>query len=170
MASILRVDNIRNNANTVNLPISYLQRRLVQRTTRWFKGGLWNPGNTYYEIPGSFINITPLYDNSFLVYTYMCPLGHRGVAHSISHWIFIANGQEYFRHSRSADHNEAGHIHRWEIASWGKGKSSSMGYITRQYSDSTHSVHFNGRRYIDGIDSSRGVPSYVSVEEFVPAP
>jgi hypothetical protein len=45
-----------------------------------------------------------------------------------------------------------------------------MGYFVRQYSDSNHSVHYNGRRYINGSDSSRGVPSFVQVEEYVPAP
>ena len=169
MSGILTVDTIRNVDNTINLQTSYLQRRLVQRTTRWFKGGLWNPGNEYKEIPGSLMNITPIYDNSFLTYTFMCPLGHRQNAHSITHWVFVAGGQEYARHSRSVDHQESGAIHRWEVASWGKGRSGTMGYYTRQYGDGTHSVHYNGRRYIDGSDSSRGVPSFVQVEEYLPA-
>jgi len=169
MTGILSVDTIRNEANTVNLSTAYLNRRLIQRTFRWFKGGLWNPGNTYYEIPGSWLSITPVYSNSFLTYTYMCPLGHRQNAHSITHWIFMANGQEYARHSRSVDHQESGAIHRWEVPSWGAGKTGAMGYITRQYGDGTHSVHYNGRRYVDGADSSRGVPSCVSVEEYTAA-
>lgn len=170
MSGILNVDNIRNVAGTVNLQTGFLRRRIVQRYTRWFKGALWNPGNTYYEIPGSVMNVTPLYDDSILVYTFMCPLGHRQNAHSITHWVFVANGTEYARHSVSVDHQESGHIRRWEVPSWGKGRSGSMGYFARQYGDGTHSVHFNGRRYIDGSDSSRGVPSFVQVEEYVPAP
>jgi hypothetical protein len=169
MSGILKVDQIRNNDQSVRIFTEQLTRRLIQRTTRWFRGGLWNPGNNYYEIPGSFINITPLYDNSFIRYTYMCPLGHRGAAHSITHWIFMANGQEYARHSRSMDHQEEGAIHQWEVPSWGKGKSGSLGYLTRQYADSNHSVHFNGRRYTAGADSSRGEAAWVSVEEYVPA-
>lgn len=169
MAGILKVDTIRNVNNTVSLTPANLQRRLVQRTTRWFKGGLWNPGNNYREIPGSLINITPLYDNSYLTYSYMCPLGHRGAAHSITHWIFVAYGQEYARHNRSVDHQESGQTLRWEVPSWGAGRAGTMGYFTRQYADSNHSVHFNGRRYIDGSDSSRAVPSWVSVEEYLPA-
>jgi hypothetical protein len=170
MTGILRVDTIRNTANTVNLPTVYLKRRIVQRTTRWFNGGLWNPGNNYKEVPGCMLSITPTYDDSILVYTCMVPLGHRGAAHSITHWIFYAGGNEYARHSRSIDHQESGAIHRWEVASWGKGRTGAMGYMTRQYSDSNHSVHYNGRRYIDGSDSSRGVPSWCSVEEYVQAP
>jgi hypothetical protein len=169
MTGIIRVDTISSEDGAIVLPTTSLVRRVVQRTSRWFKGGLWNPGNNYYEIPGSFINITPLYDTSFITYTYMCPLGHRGAAHSITHWVFIANGQEYARHSRSVDHQEAGHVHKWEVPSWGKGRSGSLGYITRQYADSNHSVHYNGRRYIDGSDSSRSVPSHVIVEECLPA-
>jgi len=170
MSGILRVDSIRNPANSVGFPVTYLNRRLVQRSTQWFKGGLWNPGNQYREIPGCMMNITPLYDNSFLTYTCMIPLGHRQNAHSITHWIFYANGNEYARHSRSVDHQESGSIHRWEDPSWGKGRAGTMGYLVRQYGDGTHSVHYNGRRYIDGADSSRGVPNFVSVEEYLPAP
>lgn len=167
MSSLL-VSTIRNEANTVNMPVSYLQRRVVQRVTRWFRGGLWNPGNTYYEIPGSFINITPFYSYSRLVYTYMCPLGHRQNVHSISHWILMAGGEEFARHNRSNNHNEAGHIHKWDIPSWGRARSGSIGYIARQYGDGTHSVHYNGRRYLDGGDASQSVPSWVSIEEYVP--
>lgn len=169
MTATLKVNNIRNVSGTVSMPTSYLHRRLVQRVTRWFRGGVWNPGNNYREVPGSFITITPRYSNSYIVYTWMCPLGHRGAAHSISHWIFFANGQEYARHSRSVDHQESGAIHRWEVPSWGAGKTSSLGYYTRQYSDSNHSIHFNGQRYRDGGQVDDGVPSWVSVEEYLPA-
>lgn len=167
MSGILKVDTVRNVANTVNLPMTALKRRVVQRYTRWFKGGLWNPSNQYREIPGCMMNITPMYSDSIIIYTCMIPLGHRG-DHPIHHWIFYANGQEYARHGRGQNHQEEGSIHRWEVPSWGKGASGTIGYLVRQYSDSNHSVHFNGRRYIDGSDSSRGVPNYVSVEEYVP--
>jgi hypothetical protein len=169
MAGILITDLIRNPSNTTSIPVQYFQRRIIQRTTRWFKGGLWNPGNNYYEIPGSFINITPLYSNSIISYSYMCPLGHRGAAHSITHWIFLAGGTEFARHCRSVDHQESGAIHRWEVPSPGAGRSISLGYITRQYSDSNHSVHFNGRRYLNGGQADQGVPSSVTVEEYFPA-
>jgi hypothetical protein len=166
MTSKIQVSEIKDPQGLVSIRPEYLVRRLVQRVTRWFFGGLWNPGNNYHEIPGSQISVTPMYDNSILVYTYMCPLGHRGAAHSITHWIFMANGQEYARHNRSVDHQESGAILRWEVPSWGAGRTGTMGYFTRQYTDSNHSVHFNGRRYIDGIDSSRSVPSHVTVEEY----
>jgi hypothetical protein len=169
MSSEIIVNTIRNTANTVNLQTPYLSRRLIQRTNRWFRGGVWNPGNTYYEVPGSVIAITPFYDNSFIMYSYMCPLGHVWAAHSISHWIFNVNGREFARHNRSVDHQESGHIIKWEVPSWGKGVSGNMGYFTRQYSSGNHGVHFNARRYIDGSDSTRSVPSFISVEEYLPA-
>jgi hypothetical protein len=145
---------------------------MVQRYTRWFFGGVWNPGNIYYEIPGSYINVTPLFDNSFLTYSTNAPVGHVGgwPAHTISHWVFTVNGTEWARHNRSGDHQESGHILRWEVPSWGKGRSGSMGYITRQYSNGTHGVHYNARRYLDGTSTNSPVPVYVSVEEYVPAP
>lgn len=171
MAGILNVDSIQNSAGTVILTPRNLQRRLIQRTTRRFFGGTWTPATNYREIPGSVINITPMYDNSLLTYTFMGPICQKGSnAHSISHWIFMANGQEYARHCRSVDHQESGAVIRWEVASWGAGRSSSMGYFARQYVDATHAVHFNSRRYIDGSDSTRAVPTWVSVEEYLPAP
>lgn len=169
MASTLRVNTINNSTGAGGFNVWAAQRRVVQRVSRWFRGGLWNPGNNYREIPGSFLSITPIYNESYLIYTYMCPLGHRGSAHSISHWIFNADGKEYARHNRTVDHQESGAILRWEVKSWGAGRTGSMGYYTRQYADSNHSVHFNGRRYIDGSDSSRSVPSHVTIEEIFPA-
>lgn len=170
MPGIIRVDTVRNPGNTVNLSTQHFQRRLIQRVSRRWEGGLWNPGNTYYEIPGSFVNITPLYDESYISYTFTSMLAQRGTsAHAITHWIFTAAGQEYGRHSRSMDHLESGNILRFEIPSWGKGRTGGMGFFARQYGDGTHSVHFNSRRYIDGIDSSRAIPVQVSAEEYLPA-
>ena len=171
MSGIIRVNNIKNEDDSVNLSTSFFQRRLVQRYTRWFFGGVWNPGNSYFEIPGSYINVTPLYDNSLLVYSTSAPIGHVGGwnRHCISHWVFTVNGTEYARHNRSMDHIENGNILRWEVPSWGKGVASSMGYIARQYNSGNHGVHFNGRRYLNGTSVNAPVPVYVSVEEYVEA-
>lgn len=165
MASIIYTNNLQTESANLTIPMYSLVGRVAQRVTRKFPGGLFNPGNVYREIPGSMINFTPMYDNSWIVYTLMCPLGHRGAAHSISHWIFQVNGQEFGRHNRSVDHQESGTYQTWYVFSWGKGRAGTLGYLARQYSDGNHSVHFNGRRYIDGVDSSRGVPSLVTVEE-----
>lgn len=168
MAGILQVNTITDSNSLVSIPVSQLQRRLVQRTTRWFKGGVWNPGNTYYEIPGSYITVTPMYDNSTLVYSAMIPVCWKGsAAHSISHWVFMANGKEYARFSKSCDHIETGHVHKWEIPSWGKGRAGGLGYISRQYADGSHCIHYNARRYWNGGESIAGVPSWVSVEEYL---
>ena len=178
MTATLIVDRIVNSTGTVDLQTTYLRRRLVQRVYQRFHGGgnpeqggggLWNPGNEYRPIPGNSLSITPVYSNSILVYTCNAPVGHRGSSHSISHWKFYAGGVEYARHSKSGTHMGHGHIHRWEVPSWGAGRAGMMGYQVRQYSDSNHSTHFNGRRWIDGSDSSRSVPSYVMVEEYLPA-
>jgi len=178
MTATLIVDNIRNAAGTVVLPVTYLRRRLVQRIYRRYHsggnpvetgGGLWNPGNEYRPIPGNTLSITPMYDNSILVYTCNGPMGHRASSHSITHWKFYAGGQEYARHSKAGTHLGCAHTHRWEVPSWGAGRAGSMGYQVRQYNDGNHCTHFNGRRWLDGNDTSRSVPSYVMVEEYVPA-
>lgn len=177
MTATLIVDTIRNSANTVNLQTTYLRRRLVQRIYKRFIGtgfdgtyGMWNPGNEYRPIPGNTLVITPVYSDSILVYTCNGPMGHRGgSSHSITHWKFYAGGQEYARHSKSGTHFGCASTMRWEVPSWGAGRAGAMGYIVRQYGDGTHCTHFNGRRWIDGSDSNRAVPSYVMVEEYVPA-
>lgn len=169
MAGTLIVDNIRNSAGTVNMPVTYFKRRLVQRFTKRFQGGLWNPSNTYWEIPGSFINITPMYENSYLTYSFSGPLGHINgwSAHCITHWIFYAAGVEQCRFSRSVDHIEQNCIFKWEIASPGAGRSTSMGIYARQYSNGSHGAHFNARRYRDGGNNQEPVGSFISVEEYV---
>lgn len=170
MSSTLIVDNIQDSASSVDIATYSLQRRLVQRIHKRFYGGMWNPGNQWRPVPGNTLSITPMYDNSILVYTCQLPRGHRGGnAHSITHYKFYAGGQEYARHSCSGEHYGHGKTERFEVASWGAGRAGSMGYFVRQYGDSTHSAHFNGRRWINGSDSSRSVPSYVMVEEYVPA-
>jgi hypothetical protein len=170
MTATLIVNNIANSTGTVNLSTTYFKRRLVQRIYKRFFGGLWNTGNEYRPIPGNSLSITPVYSDSILVYTCNAPVGHRQNAHSITHWKFMAGGQEFARHSKSGQHLGAGHVHRWEVPSWGAGRAGMMGYQVRQYGDGTHSLHFNGRRWIDGSSSPRGVPSYVMVEEYVIAP
>lgn len=171
MTGILSVDTIENNAGDFSIPTSYLQYRLVQRTTRFFfNNALWNPGNAYYEIPGSWISITPMHSNSVIKYSWMCCMSQFGrSAHSITHLKFYCNGQEIMRHSRGGTHQEHGNIVKWNLDSQGAGKSMRMGFVARQYNNSrnTHVAHFNGRRYIDGSDSSRNVPIYVSVEEVI---
>lgn len=167
MSLTIKVDEIENPGG-VNLPVETLKRRMVQRFTRTFKGGIWNPGNTYYEIPGSFINITPLYDDSVLVYTYSGAVSwiNGWNNHSISHWRFYVNGQEYARHNKSTDWIEENAIVKWEVPSWGAGASGSMGYYARQYNNGNHGVHFNARHYRDRSRVQEPVNVYISVEEF----
>lgn len=168
MSQTLLVDTIRNSANTVNFSTQHLRRRLVQRINKRFFGGMWNTGNEYRPVPGNGLSITPFYDDSIIVYTCMLPHGHRGAsAHSITHYKFYVRGNEYARHCKSGDHYANGHIHRWEVPSWGAGSAGMLGYHVRQYGDGTHCTHFNARRWIDGSDSSRAVPSYVMLEEYV---
>lgn len=170
MSGTLVVDNIRNSANTVNFPVSYFKRRLVQKLTRRYPGGAWNPSNTYWEIPGSFLGITPQYDNSYIIYTYSGPLSHINgwSAHCITHWIFYAYGNEQCRFSRSVDHIENNAIFRWQIPSEGAGKACNAGFYARQYSNGNHGAHFNARRYRDGSNvSGELVGAYISMEEYV---
>jgi hypothetical protein len=166
MAGILKVDNIRNSANTVNMPTTYFKRRTLQRWSKWFKGGLWNPSNTYWEIPGSWINLTPMSDTSRITYSFNAPVGHVWNSHSISHWIFYAYGLEQCRFSKSCTHLETAALFQWEVLSQGAGKSLSMGFYARQYNNGNHGVHFNARRYRDGSNVNEPVGCYVSCEEY----
>ena len=180
MTAILRVNTITNSTASVSLATTYFKRRLVQRIYKRFHGGgnpietgggMWNPGNEYRPIPGNSLSITPIYSDSILVYTCNAPMGHRGgSAHSITHWKFYAGGQEYARHSKAGTHLSCAHVNRWEVPSWGAGRAGMMGYQVRQYGDGSHCTHFNARRWLDGSDTSRSVPSYVMVEEYVTAP
>ncbi len=167
MSGRLIVDTIRNSSNSINLSSAYFSRRVLQRTVRKYENGLWNPGNTYYEIPGTWLNITPFSNSSYISYRLTTAASQRGnYAHAISHWIFMCNGREWARHCTSNDHVETGHSFKFEIPSWGAGRTGNMGFVGRQYGDGNHCIHFHGSRYRDGSDYSPPSPAQVIVEEY----
>lgn len=168
MTGTLAVDTLENSNSSFSIPTSYLKGRLVQRTTRFFfNTAVWNPGNSFYEVPGSWISITPLYDNSKIQYSWMCCMGHFGrQVLSITHFKFMCNGAELNRFGRSGDHLECGNTVSWELDSQGAGKTMRMGFLGRQYASNQHSAHFNARRYFNGADSTRAVPIWVAAEEY----
>lgn len=170
MSEPLTVRELESSDGSINIQTTSLKSRLVQRFTRTFKGGTWNPANTYYEIPGSFINITPLYDNSIIIYTYTGAVAWINAwtsNHAISHWRFYVNGKEHARHNKSARYIEENSVVKWEVPSWGAGRSGSMGYYARQYNNGNNGVYFNGRNYKDGGRSIEPVSVFISIEEIV---
>lgn len=174
MTGILKVDTIQNSTGAVSLNVEYMRKRLVQRTQQTFKFGTWNPGNTYYQIPGSTIGITPMYDQSFIRYVLRMPITYPngGNAQEISHWIFFAEGRwgtrEYARHCRSKDHLEDGASHEWWIPSWGEGKATTMGYMMRNYQSGSHYIATNASYWWNGVGSFRAQQSWVMAEEWLP--
>lgn len=174
MTGVLRVDTIQNSTGTVSVPVEFMRKRLIQRTQQTFKFGTWNPGNTYYQIPGSTIGITPVYDHSFIRYVLRMPITYPngGNAHEISHWIFQAEGRwgtrEYARFCRSKDHLEDAFSQEWWISSWGAGKATTMGYVMRNYSSGSHYIATNASYWWNGGGSFRAQQSWVMAEEWLP--
>jgi hypothetical protein len=174
MTGILLVDQIQNSTGTVRVDVEFMKKRLIQRTQRVFKFGTWNPGNTYYQIPGSTIGITPVYDQSYIRYILKMPVTYPngGNAHEISHWIFYAEGRwgnrEYARYCRSGDHMEDGFSHEWWIPSYGKGEAATMGLLMRNYSSGSHYIATNASYWWNGGGSFRAQQSWVTAEEWLP--
>jgi hypothetical protein len=174
MTGILKVDTIQNSTGTVSIPVEFMRKRLIQRTQKTFKLGTWNPGNTYYTIPGSTIGLTPVYDHSFIRYVLRMPITYPngGNQHEISHWIFYAEGRwgnrEYARFCRSKDHLEDAFSQEWWISSWGAGKATTMGYIMRNYASGSNYIATNASCWWNGTASFRAQQSWVMAEEWLP--
>lgn len=166
MAGILRVDSLQNEAANITIPVTYLPGRLLQRKRSFYYNGSWNPGNTYYPLPGSWIDFTPMDDDSIIKYTFIHGTGHRGRnSFNIFHYKFYVNGGEYARHTESNNHQESGHAKTYEVQSWGKGIQGNMGFASRQYSDNNHCTHFHRTNYWNGGGSDTDMPAQVIVEE-----
>lgn len=169
MAGILRVNSLGPTDDSFTRTPAQLYRRVVQRVHQRVKNsnGNWNPGNEWYPLPGSWVEITPRYSNSKIVYCCNCPVGHVWNTHAISHWYLIVNGKEYARFNKSCDHLDTSATTRWEIPSWGAGISSSIGFLTQNYSSGSHGVHFNSKRYQDGGGTYFNMDTFTSVEEII---
>jgi hypothetical protein len=171
MSGIIKVDTIQTEDGAVSIPTSYFQRRIIQRVSYTHRVGWWRSDNTYYWVPGAYVDFRPVRSDSRIRFTYAIPTRqYGGSQHSIQHWIFYANDQEYGRFTRGGHHTENAFPNEWDLPSWGSGAYSRVGFKTRAYSDGNHNAHLYLTQYWDGGGASNQIKGQVIVEEYTPAP
>lgn len=170
MSSILKVDTINDENSLYSITTSNLQRRVIQRLSYTHRVGWWRANNTYYWVPGAYVDFRPLRGDSRIRFTFTIPVRqYGGGQHTISHWIFYRDEEEYGRHSRSGHHTENSFSTEWEMPSWGANSYSRVGYKVRSYNEGTHNVHLYLTQYWDGGGNSYSLKGQATVEEYISA-
>lgn len=170
MTGILRVDTITNESNSFNIPTSQFQRRLIQRVSYTHRIGWWRGNNTYYWVPGAYVDFRPMRSDSRIRATFCIPTRDYGSVHMIMHWIFYRDEVEFGRHTRGGHHVENAFATEWDIPSWGEGAYSRIGYKCRSYSEGNHNAHLYLSQYWDGGGNSLNLIGQAIVEEYTSAP
>lgn len=168
MTSKINVDTISNTSGTLSLPTNYFQRRIIQRTSYTHRIGWWHPDNTYYWLPGGYLDYRPLRNDTRLRCTINCPTSKYDQSHAISHWVFYIDDEEQGRHCRGGNHAEDAFATEWDVPSWGAGQIRRIGYKVRGY-DGNNRVHVYLTDYWDGGGTNRQIPGQFTIEEYTSA-
>jgi hypothetical protein len=171
MTGIIRTDTFQNEAATVTIPVPYMQRRIIQRTSYTHRVGWWRANNTYYWVPGAYVNFRPMRSDSRIRFTFAIPTRQYGTSqHTIMHWIFFVDEVEYGRFTRGGHHVENAFASEWDIPSWGEGQYRRVGHKCRSYNEGVHNAHLYHTQYWDGGGSSLDIQGQAIVEEYTSAP
>ena len=169
MTGILKVDSLQ--SGTTNIAVSNMQRRIIQRINYTHRIGWWRSDNTYYWVPGGYMDFRPIRSDSRIRFTYSIPTRQRGSQqHSIQHWIFYLDDEELGRFSRGGHHTENAFPNEWDVPSWGAGTYRRAGFKVRSYSDNVHCAHLYLTQYWNGSGQSLNLPGQMIVEEYTSAP
>lgn len=169
MTGILKVDNIENIGSTVSIPTNYFRRRLLQRVSYVHRVGWWRGNNTYYWVPGGYVDFRPQRSDSRIRFTYSIPTRDYGSNHMIMHWIFYRDEIEYGRFTRGGHYVENAFATEWDLESWGAGQYARVGFKCRSYSEGNHNAHLYHTQYWDGGGAGLQIPGQMIVEEYVSA-
>jgi hypothetical protein len=170
MTAILTAGSLQNEASTVTIPISHMQRRIIQRVSYTHRIGWWRGNNTYFWVPGAYVDFRPIKSTSRIRFTYSIPTRDYGSAHMISHWIFYVDDIELGRHSRGGHQVENAFATEWDIEGWSAGTYRRIGYRFRSYTEANHNSHLYLTKYWDGGQTALNIPGQAIVEEYIPAP
>lgn len=168
MTSILKVDNIYNEAGSSVAYTQYLARRVVQRVEYTHRVGWWYPNDTYHWIPGGYLDFTPVRNDTRVRIVINIPTTWYGNVHSITHWIFYRDEIEYGRHCRGGYHNQDTFAQEWDVPSWGEGHMARLGYKARSYANGNHSAHLYYETYWDGGGVGWHMKGQIFAEEYFP--
>lgn len=169
MTGILTVNTLQNEAGNVSINTSHLQRRILQRVSYVHRVGWWRGNDTYYWVPGAYVDFRPIRSNSRVRLTFSIPTRQYGSQHMIMHWMFYRDEVYYGRHCRGGHHVENAFAMEWDIASWGEMQYARVGYKCRSYVEGNHNAHLYLTQYWDGGSASNDIQGQVIVEEYIPA-
>jgi hypothetical protein len=167
MAGILNVDTIQDTSGRQVFP-AYLARRVVQRVVYVHRQGWCYPDNTYYFLPGTYVDFRPIRNDTRVRVSLSIPMMWYGSAHHISHWVFYRDDIEYGRHTNGGHHTERASVMQWDIPTWGAGQYARVGYRVRAYASGNHSTHLFHVNYWDGGGNNWNPTGQISVEEYFP--
>ena len=170
MTGIIRVDTLQNEAAAFSISTTTMQRRIIQRVSYTYRVGWWRGNNTYYWVPGAYVDFRPMRSDSRIRFTCSIPTRDYGSNHMIMHWIFYVDEQEYGRHTRGGHHVENAFATEWDVPSWGEGQYRRVGYKARSYSEGNHNAHLYHTQYWDGGGAGYQIQGQCMVEEYTSAP
>jgi hypothetical protein len=165
MSGQLQVDTIQSANGSNGISISNMRRRCIQRVSYTYRSGYWRGNNTYYWVPGAYVEFQPLRGDTRLYMSFSVPTRDYGSAHMIMHWIMYVDDQEQMRFSRGGHHVENAHVFEWDVNSWGQG-IRRVGFKARSYSEGNHNAHLYMARYWNGGGNSFRLPGQLRVEEY----
>lgn len=164
--STIITDQLQYDYDRPQVPVSELGHRIIKNFRQNYDSGAWNPDTNYNWVPGQYADYTPLSSSSRIRAWCHIPYVGLNTAHSISHWIFYANGVEQGRHCVSGNHLEDMSSYVWDFASWGT-TEGRIGYQMRSHGNDSHEVRPYTTRYWDGGGSSQVCRGQFVIEEYL---
>ena len=169
MTGILQVDTVTNEAASFSISSVNFKRRIIQRTNYIHRTGWWRANNTYYWIPGAFMDFRPIRGDSRIRASYNIFMRQYGTGqHTITHYIFYVDELEYGRFSRSGHHVENTNTIHYDVPSWGADAYRRIGFKARSYSEAANNSHLWHTQYWDGASGAYDCPGQMIIEEYVP--
>jgi hypothetical protein len=169
MTGILQVDTVTNESASFSISSVNFKRRIIQRTNYIHRTGWWRANNTYYWIPGAFMDFRPIRGDSRIRASYNIFMRQYGTSnHTITHYIFYVDELEYGRFSRSGHHVENTNTIHYDVPSWGADAYRRIGFKARSYSEGSHNSHLWHTQYWDGASGAYDCPGQMIIEEYVP--
>jgi len=166
MTGVLQVNTITNESNTFSINTQNFRRRIIQRTNYIHRTGWWRGNNTYYWVPGAYMDFRPLRGDSRIQASYNIFTRAYGSQHMIMHWIFYVDEVEYGRFTRGGHHVENTNSTIYEVPSWGANAYRRIGFKARSYVEGNHNAHLWHTQYWDGGGNAYDCPGQMIIEEF----
>lgn len=168
MTAKLQVNTITNENNTISRSINDFAHRIIQRVSYTHRNGWIRGDNTYYWMPGGYVDFRPVRSDSRIRSQWAIHTRDYGSNHMIMHYIFYRDDIEYGRFTRGGHEIEMTTTTEWDIPSWGANQIGRMGHKYRAYADGNHNAHLYLTEWWDGGGASNQIPGQYTIIEYMP--